>query len=54
MNAGPTFHLPNFEVVGLLGRGGMASVWKARQISLDRFVAVKILSSAFATDPRTW
>jgi serine/threonine-protein kinase len=42
--------LPNFEVLGLIGRGGMASVWKARQISLDRYVAVKILSSAFATD----
>ena len=46
----PSFMLPNFEVLGLLGRGGMASVWKARQISLDRYVAVKILSSAFATD----
>jgi serine/threonine-protein kinase len=43
--------LPNFEVLGLLGRGGMASVWKARQVSLDRYVAVKILSSSFATDP---
>ena len=51
MNGMPSFKLPNFEVLGLLGRGGMASVWKARQISLDRHVAVKILSSAFATDP---
>ena len=50
MNAGPAFKLPNFEVLGLLGRGGMASVWKARQISLDRHVAIKILSSSFATD----
>ncbi len=50
MNDIPAFMLPNFEVIGLLGRGGMASVWKARQISLDRYVAVKILSSAFATD----
>jgi len=47
----PAFKLPNFEVLGLLGRGGMASVWKARQISLDRHVAVKILSPSFATDP---
>ena len=47
----PAFKLPNFEVLGLLGRGGMASVWKARQVSLDRYVAVKILSSSFATDP---
>ena len=28
----------------------MASVWKARQISLDRIVAVKTLSSRFASD----
>ncbi len=51
MNEVPAFMLPNFEVLGLLGRGGMASVWKARQISLDRYVAVKILSSSFSTDP---
>jgi serine/threonine-protein kinase len=51
MSDAPGFNLPNFEVLGLLGRGGMASVWKARQISLDRNVAVKILSSAFMTDP---
>lgn len=50
MSETPAFKLPNFEVLGLLGRGGMASVWKARQVSLDRFVAVKILSSSFATD----
>jgi serine/threonine-protein kinase len=47
----PSFKLPNFEVLGLLGRGGMASVWKARQISLDRQVAIKILSASFSTDP---
>ena len=45
------FTLPNFEVLELLGRGGMASVWKARQISLDRYVAIKILSPSFASDP---
>lgn len=51
MNGTPAFHLPNFEVKGLLGRGGMASVWRAQQLSLDRPVAIKILASAFATDP---
>jgi serine/threonine protein kinase len=43
----PSVNLPNFEIVSLLGKGGMAAVWKARQISLDRMVAVKILSSSF-------
>ena len=43
----PSVNLPNFEILGLLGKGGMAAVWKARQISLDRMVAVKILAAAF-------
>ena len=51
MSDAPVFTIPNFEVIELLGRGGMASVWKARQVSLDRFVAIKILSSSFASDP---
>jgi serine/threonine-protein kinase len=51
MSEVPDFKFPNFEVLDLLGRGGMASVWKARQISLDRYVAIKVLSSAFTTDP---
>jgi len=43
------FQLPNFEVEGLLGRGGMASVWRARQVSLDRPVAIKVLAPQFAS-----
>ena len=45
----PGFQLPNFEILGLLGRGGMASVWRARQLSLDRLVAIKVLSPQFAS-----
>jgi serine/threonine protein kinase len=43
--------LAGFEIIEKLGEGGMASVWKARQISLDRIVAIKILSDRLAADP---
>jgi serine/threonine protein kinase len=35
---------PGYHVLGLIGRGGMGSVYKARQLALDRIVAVKLLS----------
>jgi eukaryotic-like serine/threonine-protein kinase len=35
--------IPGYEILGQLGKGAMATVYKARQLSLDRIVAVKIL-----------
>jgi serine/threonine protein kinase len=44
-------HFPEFEIIGLLGAGGMGAVYQARQPQLDRFVALKILSHDLASDP---
>jgi serine/threonine-protein kinase len=43
--------LDGFDFIAHLGTGGMASVWKARQRSLDREVAIKVLSAKFASEP---
>jgi serine/threonine-protein kinase len=39
--------IPGYKVLGKLGSGAMAVVYKAKQLSLDRTVAVKVLPKKF-------
>jgi len=44
--------IPGYKVLGKLGAGAMASVFKARQMSLDRTVAIKVLPRKFSSNPQ--
>ncbi|MEK7682871.1 MAG: serine/threonine-protein kinase, partial [Chloroflexota bacterium] len=43
--------LGKYQIVGALGQGGMAAVYKAFQPGMDRYVALKILPRQYASDP---
>lgn len=42
--------IPGYEVLAKIGEGGRGTVYRARQLSLDRLVAVKILSPELVSD----
>ena len=41
----------NYEILGLLGEGGMAVVYRARQINVGRDVAFKVIEARLANSP---
>ncbi len=51
MGLRPGSQVGRYEVVALIGKGGMGEVYSARDARLGRQVAIKILSREFTADP---
>ncbi len=52
MAVSPGKHLGPYEILSLLGAGGMGEVYRAKDTRLDRTVAVKVLPSHLADKPQ--
>lgn len=47
----PAQQIPGYQILAKLGSGAMATVFKAKQLSLDRLVAIKVLPKRFSENP---
>ncbi len=47
----PAQQIPGYQVLCKLGQGAMAVVFKAKQLSLDRMVAIKVLPKRLSDNP---
>ena len=51
MSLSPGGRIGNFEVIAKLGEGGMGQVYRARDVTLHREVAIKVLPETLTADP---
>ena len=51
MSLAPGTRIGPYEIVSIVGAGGMGEVYQARDTQLKRDVAIKVLPAALATDP---
>ncbi len=49
--ARPKQAIPGYQLISRLGSGAMATVYKARQLSVNRMVAIKVLPPRYSSDP---
>ncbi len=47
----PGAKLGSYQITAKIGEGGMGEVYRARDTTLDRDVALKVLPEAFTADP---